>query len=232
MRVVVVEDEAVVARRLIRLVRRILGGELRSIEHLPTLDDAMRHLASHHADLLFLDLNLHGHDGFDVLEQCAAGSFQTIIVSARHDEALRAFEYGVVDFVAKPYDEERLRAAIARVTERDESLRSRLKYLAVRKGGAIVPIRVDDVLYAKGADDYSEICVRDGSTHLHGKTLGALEQILPAHFDRVHRSYLVNTRMIESYRAEPGSRYLLRLTTGEEIPVSRTRFKELKGRMG
>lgn len=232
MRVVVVEDEAVVARRLIRLVRRILGTELRSLEHLLTLDDAMQHLASHDVDLLFLDLDLHGSDGFDVLEQVAAESFQTIIVSARHGEALRAFEYGVADFVAKPYDEERLRAAIARVTQREESLRSRLKYLAVRKGRKIVPIPVDDVLYARGADDYSELRLRDGSTHLHGKNLRALEQILPAHFQRVHRSYLVNTRMVESYRAEPGSKYLLKLTTGEEIPVSRIRFKELKARMG
>lgn len=232
MRVVVVEDEAVVARRLIRMLRRILGDKLQAIEHLQTIEDAAEHLSGQQTDLLFLDLNLHGRDGFRILEEVTAGSFQTIIVSARHDQALRAFEYGVVDFVGKPYDESRLRAALTRVTQREDSLRSRIKYLAVRKGGQIIPVPVEQIIYASGADDYSELRVRDGSTYLHGKTLHALEQILPPYFERVHRSYLVNTRMIESYRAKAGGKYSLRLTTGEAIPVSRTRFKGLKARMG
>ena len=56
-------------------------------------------------------------------------------------------------------------------------------------------------------------------------------QLLPAHFERVHRSYIVNTRAIASYRSEPGSRYFLRLATGTEIPIGRSRLKDLKHRM-
>ena len=119
MRVVVVEDEEVAAGRLIRLLGGILGGDLRSITHKTTLEEAREHLADHPVDLLLLDLNLHGRDGFRLLGEAAAGSFQTIIVSARHEKALRAFEYGVTDFVAKPYDENRLRQAIQRVTDRE-----------------------------------------------------------------------------------------------------------------
>ena len=71
-------------------------------------------------DLLFLDLNLNREDGYELLEEVAAESFHTIIVSAYKDRAIRAFEYGVLDFVAKPYTEERLSLAIQRIHPRNE----------------------------------------------------------------------------------------------------------------
>lgn len=235
MRVVVVEDEGIAAGRLMRLVPAILGEGLRSIDHAGSLEEARELLAragDAAVDLMFLDLNLNGDDGFRLLEEAAAGSFQTIVVSARHDQALRAFEYGVTDFVPKPYDEQRLRQAIARVTRREESLRSRLRFLAVRRGSEITPVAVDSVLLVRGADDYSELQCRDGSRHLHGKTLSALMHILPDRFERVHRSFIVDTEAIETLRAEPGGRYFLRLTTGEEVPVGRSRYRRLRSRMG
>lgn len=235
MRVVIVEDEEIAAGRLMRLVPAILGEGLRSIDHAGSLEEARERLArggDRAVDLLFLDLNLHGDDGFRLLEEAAAGSFQTIVVSARHDQALRAFEYGVTDFVPKPYDEGRLRQAIDRVTRREGSLRSRLRILAVRRGSEITPIAVESVLFIQGADDYSELHCRDGSRHLHDKTLGALMHILPERFERVHRSFIVDTGAIESLRAEPGGRYFLRLTTGEEIPVGRSRYRDLRNRLG
>lgn len=234
MRVIVVEDEEIAAGRLIRLVTAILGPELLSIEHAASLEQAREHLENRKdpVDLLLLDLNLHGDDGFRLLAETAAGPFQTIVVSAQHDQALRAFELGVTDFVPKPYDEERLRLAIGRVTERDESLRSRLRYLAVKRGAEVVPVPVETIRFVKGADDYSELHCEDGSSHLHGKTLNGLMHLLPANFERVHRSYIVNMRVIETCRSEPGSRYFLRLTTGEDIPVSRARIKDLRKKMG
>lgn len=231
MRIVVVEDEETVARRLMRLVSKILDTHIESLRHECTLDNALEYIREHPVDLLFLDLNLEGQDGFRLLTESVAGSFQTIIVSAQHDEAVRAFEYGVTDFVAKPYDEERLTKAIARVTERDDSLRQQLKYLAVKSMKQVTPIPIDTIAYIKGADDYSEIHCDDGTSHLHDKTLTALEHILPPPFERLHRSYIVNMTRVAKYRSEPGSRYLVRLTNGEELPVSRTRFKELKSRM-
>ena len=82
-RIVVVEDEAVVARRLERLVHRILGERIQRLTVLGSLADALAHVRSHLLDLLFLDLDLHGQDGFAVLTEVVAESFHTIIVSAR-----------------------------------------------------------------------------------------------------------------------------------------------------
>ena len=119
LRIALVEDEEIVARRLQRLLGRVLGDRRTSITRLTNLHDALDYLADHPIDLLFLDLDLGGEDGFRLLGEAVAASFHTIIVSARHDQALRAFEYGVVDFVAKPYTEDRLRQAIERVTHRE-----------------------------------------------------------------------------------------------------------------
>lgn len=228
MRVLVVEDEAIVARRLMRMVGNILGDRVELIRHVSTLDDARQWLNEHVVDLLFLDLNLNGRDGFEILADMVARSFHTVIVSAHADQALRAFEYGVADFVAKPYDETRLRKAIERVTSGDASAREQLRFLAVRKVSEVQLVPQRDIEFIRGAGDYSEIHTSDDTTHLHDKTLSALERILPARFHRIHRSYIVDTERIESMHSAPGSRYFVQLHSGRRLPIGRSRLESLR----
>lgn len=228
--IALVEDEAVVARRLERLTRRILGDAVASLVRLSSLPEALHHVRHHAVDLLLLDLNLRGQDGFQVLKETAAGSFHTIIVSARHELALKAFEYGVVDFVPKPYGEERLRQAYERLRGQQIGHRQ-LRFLAVRKGRRVVPIPLDDVLYLQASGDYSKVICRDGSEHLHQKTLTRLSQLLPDAYLQVHRSYLVDLRQVACLESRPGSRYSLRLHGGQEIPVSRAKVQVLRERL-
>lgn len=229
-RVAVVEDEEVVARRLLRLLRRLLGDRLIRIDHLPTLHEALRHVRSQPVDLLFLDLNLYGEDGFRLLHHAAASSFQTIIVSAHHDRALEAFEYGVLDFVPKPFDEARLRKALERYKSRESSLRERLRVLAVRRAGEVLLVPVEEVSYIRGSGDYSELHTKDGAVHLHDKTLTALALLLPSRFERIHRSVIVDLTQVERFVSEPGSRYFLCLADGIQLPVSRERVRDLRTR--
>ena len=98
MRVLIVEDEPLLAGRLDRFCREILNTRLESIRIANRFDEAGATLADSAVDLLLLDLNLHGEDGMALLESSVAGSFHTIIVSANTEHALRAFEYGVLDF--------------------------------------------------------------------------------------------------------------------------------------
>jgi chemotaxis response regulator CheB len=83
MNVLIVEDEEVVSRRLARLTRAILGPRLQSLEIAATVSEALGRLRERALDLVFLDLDLHGDDGFRVLREAVAGAFQTIIVSGR-----------------------------------------------------------------------------------------------------------------------------------------------------
>ena len=214
MRIAIVEDEAVVARRLERMVRNIVGTP-EAIDVAPSLPAALE-LIRRPLDLLFLDLNLRGRDGFSLLEEAAASPFQTVVVSAHHDQAARAFEYGVTDFVVKPWTEERLRLAIERVQGRGAVPRERATTLVVRKGRELRSIPVAQIAYIRGADDYSELHLADGSVHLHGKSLSALEAILPAGFMRVHRSYIANLVHARGVRAAA-----LVLEGGTLVPVGR-----------
>lgn len=222
MKIAIVEDEAVVARRLERMVREIAGIEA-SIDVAPTLP-AARTLMQRPVDLLFLDLNLNGSDGFRLLEEAVASPFQTVVVSAHHDQAIRAFDYGVADFVAKPWTAERLRMAFDRATTKTAG---RARCVVVRKGRELRTIRVDDILFIRGADDYSELHLGDGSVHLHEKSLTALESLLPETFARVHRSYIANLGRVRGVRASA-------LVLDEEslVPVGRVYREAVRERLG
>jgi len=231
MRALIVEDEEIVARRLERLLSHLLEQRSVTIRRVASIQEARESIESGRVDLLFLDLNLNGKNGFQLLGDAVSRPFQTIIVSAHEEQAIRAFEYGVTDFVPKPFTEERLRKAIERLFARDEANRQSLRYLAVRRAGEVRPIPIDAVVYIQGAGDYAEIHCQDGTAHLHDKSLTALEHLLPAAFVRIHRSFVANLRYIETIRSEPGSRYVLRLTTGDELPVSRTRVAALRAHL-
>jgi two-component system response regulator LytT len=232
MNVLIVEDEEIVARRLARLTRVILGPRLASLETATTIEAAVARLCERALDLVFLDLDLNGDDGFRVLGEAVAGSFQTIIVSAHAGQAIRAFEHGVTDFVTKPYGEDRLRQALGRVDQREPALRERLRVLAVRRHGEVRLLPVDTIVRIAAADDYSELYCVDGMTWLHDKTLSTLEHLLPARFERVHRSHIVDVRRIARWQVAAGSRYHLVLDRGDLVPASRTWIQEFRRRVG
>ncbi|MGD8428099.1 MAG: response regulator, partial [Balneolaceae bacterium] len=108
MKILIVEDEPVIARRIERFTRDILGTRITSITHKKDLKKAKSYLELHQVDVLFLDLNLKGKDGFDLLEGLQAGSFYTVIISAYANRAIQAFNYPVVDFIEKPFTKDRL----------------------------------------------------------------------------------------------------------------------------
>jgi two-component system response regulator LytT len=227
MRIAIVEDETRIADRLERMIRAIAGAEAEIVHRASTLDDARRVTCDSGVDLLFLDLNLGGRSGFQLLDEAVAARFQTIVVSAYHEQALRAFEYGVTDFVAKPFSEERLRKALDRALGRDHSARGAARCLTVRKGTEVRAISIGRIRFIRGADDFSELHLDDGATHLHQKSLTSLETFLPASFVRVHRSFIVNLAYVRGTRV---SRIVM--TDGSLLPIGRTYREALHQKLG
>lgn len=232
MRILIVEDEARIARRLERMSRAFFGKEL---EQLTACDSLMqgRHLLETTApDLVLLDLNLNGQDGFDLLASAAAGAFHTIIISAYTEKAITAFAYGVLDFVPKPFAEERLAQAFARLATAVQKPENELKYLSVRKKGNIALVDIGELRYIKGAGIYTELHLQNGKKELHEKSLEKLQQLLPGSFVRIHKSYIAPIGQAEKIIVEEGSRYHLQLKNGELLPIGRSRYKELRSRLG
>ncbi len=230
MNILIVEDESRIAKRIERMTRDILGNVLQSLTHISTLPEALGHIEKHSLDLVLLDLNLNGDDGFDLLTTAVSQSFHTIIISAYKDQAIAAFEYGVLDFVPKPFNRDRLEQALNRTITKEKTETDKLKLLAVKKRGRIQLIPIEEVLYIKGAGAYTELFLTDGTKELHDKSLEKLEQLLSHPFERVHKSYLVKMSEVEEIIVKSGSKYMAELKNGTLIPIGRTKYKDLKAK--
>jgi two-component system, LytTR family, response regulator LytT len=231
MRILIVEDEQPIAEDLQELCRKLLGDRLEVVHVELTLGNAREYLAQKRIDLLLLDLNLSGRNGFDLLKEAVSYSFHTIVVSANIDRAIEAFEYGVIDFVPKPYSEERVAKALDRCDHSELFQNHGVKFLSVRKTGGIRLVAIADLMYVKGANVYSELVSRNGDKELYDKTLDDLSRILPGNFFRIHKSYIVDTTAVKDVIVRGSGKYAIALHSQEILPVSRTRYAALKKKL-
>ncbi|HEX7707996.1 MAG TPA: response regulator [Thermoanaerobaculia bacterium] len=203
--------------------------------------EAVKAIAAHRPDILFLDIQMPKLDGFEVLELLDVRP-AVVFVTAYDEYAVRAFEAQALDYLLKPFTRERFAQVLERVEQRlrsgdrdfgspDASLsaaRKPLQRIAFRDGGAIEVIPVHRIDFIEAQDDAVHVSSR-GRKLVKQKTLTELEQLLdPARFVRVHRSYIVNLESLE--RVEPyakDSRVAV-LRDGTRIPVSRSGYERLR----
>ncbi len=226
MNIVIVEDEKVAARRLKRLVQEHLSGIVEVITIFTTVEDALEEIPSLSVDLLLLDLNLNGDDGFQVLHDLQKLPFQTIVVSANTDRAIEAFELGVLDFIPKPYDVDRLMRALNRFTGRSNRING-TSTLVVKNQGSRIFVPISEIHYISGAGDYAELHCKDEAIHLYHKSLEKMMEILPEQFIRIHKSHIVDKNRIAEVKVYGGGKYGILLQDNTELSMSRSRYKEL-----
>lgn len=230
MKILIIEDEARIAKRIERMTRDFFDKEVQ-ILLCDSVENGLNTIETQTIDLLLLDLNLNGEDGFDVLQTVVARSFQTIIISAYIDKAITAFNYGVLDFVPKPFDEKRLSQAFTRFTSPTKQASSDMQFLAIKKTKTVKLIAITDIRYIKGAGIYTELHLSNGRKELHDKSLESLEKLLPPSFQRIHKSYILCWNEADKLMVEAGGRYNMLLKNGELLPVGRSKYKEIRHRM-
>jgi two-component system, LytTR family, response regulator len=190
-------------------------------------------------DLIFLDVQMPGMDGFEVLRSLPAKDLPSVIfLTAYEQHALRAFDVHALDYVLKPVDDERFQRAVERA-RRVQDVEARLemaerilallgdgtrKYvsrLPVRTGSRIQVVLVDDIEWVAASGDYVEL--HSGGRHqLLRETMNSLEQKLdPAQFLRIHRSRIVRLECIRELHAIDNHEYLVKLSDGSEHRSSR-----------
>lgn len=228
MNILIVEDESRIAKRIERMTRDIFGDTLQSLKHVNTLHEALQFIENSTLDLVLLDLNLNGENGFDLLTKAVSESFHTVIISAYKNQAITAFEYGVLDFVPKPFNRDRLEQALNKTIIKEKTEANEVKYLAIKKRYRVQLIPIKDILYIKGAGAYTELFLADGKKELHNKSLEKLEQLLSSSFERIHKSYLIKMSEVREISVESGSKYMAVLKNGERIPIGRTKYKDVK----
>jgi DNA-binding LytR/AlgR family response regulator len=231
MRILHIDNDPREAALMEQLCRALLSDRLEYFDSAHSLPAASARLGEKAFDVVLLDPQLQRGDGLELLAIRATRPFQTIIVSAHTDLALRAFEYGVLDFVPKPVSRERLAKALQRVSRPPGPADAAELFLAVRKAGRIDLVALDDLLYVEGADKYSELVFANGRRNFHDKALGRLEATLPRAFVRIHKSYLVRFTMVSRLLVLKGSRYFAELKNGLRLPVGRSRYEKVKSRL-
>lgn len=233
MKLLIVEDEPLIAQRLMREAQNYFVEKLGQLNHCDDIDEALALLNHERFDLLLLDLNLLGCDGFKILQLNqmhnikGSTSFQTIIVSAHTERAVTAFGFGVIDFVPKPFSQERLILAFERYEARQVSA-TQTGSLVIRKMGNIELLAFAEIDYVQADGHYCKIVCCNGQQHFYEKSLENMLRILPAHFVRIHRSYVLNMQHFKRLLIEAGGKYSVDTEFSKEIPVSRAMYPRIK----
>ncbi len=228
MRILIVEDEKPTAEDIKYLVGQILQKEINSIHIETTLDGALLYLKEKPIDVLLLDLNLNAKDGFNILKQVVSQSFHTIIISANINRAIEAFEYGVLDFIPKPYSLERLKAAFQRLKSSHALDGHSIKYLSVKKGFEIKIIPLEEIKYFKSDNIYVELHLLNNQVVIYDRSIKQLIPLLPSNYYRIHKSFIVDRDYVESIQCHGGGKYRAILKSGDCLPVSRHKIHLLK----
>lgn len=259
LRVLIADDEALGRQRLEDLLRKE-GG----IEIVGTADDgqaAVEAIKTLHPDLVFLDIQMPGRTGLEVVRDVGPENMPpTIFVTAFDYYAIAAFDVAAADYLVKPFDDERFEQAFRRarrmielneVGRLSEQLRALLgqeeraagqaapqapahylERIAVEMRGQVRVVPVETIDYITASGPYAEIHVGE-KTYVIRERMQTLEERLdPARFFRIHRSVIVRLERIESLLREPGGDYAVHLKSGTRLSVSRNRVEPLEQWMG
>lgn len=238
MRVVIVDDE-LLARGVLReyLARH---DDIDIVAECANGFDAVKAIAELAPELVFLDIQMPRLDGFEVAELIGAKT-RLIFVTAYDQYALKAFDCHALDYLLKPFSEQRFEQALAharasrstpdtvQMVAREAATRTApLDRVLIRDGAkvhVIVSARID---YIEAQDDY--ISIRsEGKSYLKSQTLAELEaQLDPAKFLRVHRSYLLNIDGIRRIEAATKDSHVAILRDETRIPVSKAGYQKLR----
>ena len=255
LRVLIVDDEPLARQRLADLLTGREGVEL--VGQAPNGRRAVELIEQEAPDLVFLDVQMPGLNGLDVVRTIGPDAMPTtIFVTAFDQYALHAFDVAALDYLVKPFDDERFEQALTRAAERirqqkvsgmTDRLRALLtdeptpaapaapaylERIAVEMRGQIriVPVAKIDFVMASGP--YAELHVGE-ETFLIRERMQTLEERLdPAAFIRVHRSTIVQIDRVEALLISGGGDYAVRLKDGRRLQVSRSRREDLEQRLG
>lgn len=233
---VVVADDEPLARATLR---RLLAGdpELTLVAECAHGREAVDAVRAHTPDLLLLDVQMPGLDGFGVLSELQPAELPAVVFVTSHDRyALQAFEVEAVDYLLKPFDDQRFEKALerakARLREGGGAQRETLRQLAVRHQGRIDLVDLQGLRWVEAADQYVRLHCDDG-VHLLRQSMAHLEESLDARrFLRIHRSAIVSVDRLRALESTGRGTGVVRLDDGSELPVSRKRMAEVRDRLG
>jgi two-component system LytT family response regulator len=235
-KVLIVDDEST--------ARLALRGVLE--EHFPqvwiqgevkNLPEAVKEIHQNEPDVVFLDIEMPGYSGLELLDFFPNGKINSkiVFVTAYQDFALRAFELAAVDYILKPVDQKQIQRALGRISplngEYLEALKANItsgrpRRLSLTTKTGVDILNVDDILYLKADGSYTQIFMSDGAKLTASKRLSEFERLLSmGDFMRVHRSHMVNLHQIKRIGKDSGD-YLI-MSNGDELVITGDKRQKL-----
>lgn len=244
-KVIIIDDEP--------LARSIV---IEYIQHFPDLIvsqvcsngfEGIKAIQQYKPDLIILDIQMPKINGFEMLE-LIENPPAVIFATAFDEYAIKAFEAHAIDYLLKPFNQDRFEKAIKKWREKknsssaekqtkqlldDVSLTApQSERIVIKDGSKIKIIPIQDVHYLEAADDFVKVFTKEGY-FLKNKTMSHFEQVLdPSQFVRSHRSYIVNLQQITRIDPYEKDNHIAILRSGAKVPVSRSGYPKLKAILG
>jgi two-component system LytT family response regulator len=238
---VIVDDE--------KLARDLLKEYLQQLPNIQVLDecskgkDAVETIDKLKPDLIFLDVQMPGMSGFDVLDELTHDPY-VIFCTAYDQYAIKAFEKNAVDYILKPLDQERFRLGVERAIARmkmeqynvgellrnmkTENKTSYDTHIFVQKSEKLLNLPVEEIVYLEASGDYTILTTKNDQ-FVSSSGIGKLEEILnPETFIRVHRSTIININNLKEIEKHFNGGMVVKMLNGKSFPVSRTYAKLIR----
>jgi len=236
MRAVIIDDED----HCIESIRLMLEKHLPQVEVVAEITEpetALELISTENPDLVFLDINMPGMTGFELIAKMRKIDFHIIFTTAYDEYAIKAFKVNAVDYLLKPVEVSELIEAVKKAEEKlrqehtsrqMEGLLGRMDHLLNAKEKISLPtnegvafVEVRDIIRCEADSNYTKVVCKERN-YLVSKTLKELEELLSSNnFFRVHHSHLINLKYIEMYHRGKGG--VVVMTNGDHVDVSRSR---------
>ncbi len=210
-------------------------------------DDGIAAINTHKPDLLFLDIQMPGKSGFDLLKAFTHINFEIIFITAFDQYGIQAIKFSALDYLLKPININELKLAVEKARnkikakQKNHNIDNLLEY--IRSGNNAVPkialptlheimyVRIDDIIRCEASNNYTTFYLQTGEQVLVCKTLKDFAELLrPYNFIRTHQSHLVNQHFVKSLLKEDGGTLLLSDQT--KVPISRQNRDIVKEALG
>jgi two-component system, LytTR family, response regulator len=242
----IIVDDELKARESLKKMLQTFCENVEVVALCENVEQAVDAISIHKPDAVFLDIQMQGETGFDLLMKLKSIDFSVIFTTAHAEYAIKAIKFSALDYLLKPIDVADLQKAVAKVRgnkesgllERMQQLLQNMKSpgpdnykLALPTSEGLTFIKINDVLYLKAAGNYTEIFMLGGQKHLVSRHLKEYDDLLAEqNFFRIHHSTLINVNYIKNYvRGEGG--YVV-MSDSSSLDVSRRRKEAFLEKIG
>lgn len=242
----IIIDDELKARESLKKMLLTFCENIDVVATCPNVMEAIEAIDRFKPDVIFLDIQMQGETGFDLLTQLKSVDFEVIFTTAHSEYAIKAIKFSAIDYLLKPIDVTELQHAVEKVrstkggsiVQRMEQLLQNMKApnpdkykLALPTAEGLTFIKVDEVMYLKASGNYTEIYMHNGQKHLVSRHLKEYDDLLAEqNFFRIHHSTLINVNFIKNYvRGEGG--YVI-MSDSSSLDVSRRKKEAFLEKIG